>query len=65
MEVTVSVKEIKVEETGRNSLQIIITPQTKTPEETEGLKTKIRQISQVRKPAYVRTVICAYEIENV
>ena len=64
MEVTVSVKEIKVEETDRNSFQIIITPQTETPEEAEGLKTKIRQVSKIRKPAYVRAVICAYEIEG-
>jgi len=61
MEALVNVKEIGMNE---ESLQIIITPEAGTPEEAEELKKKIREISEIKEPAYIRAVITAYEIEK-
>ena len=61
MEALVDVKQIGIDE---ESLQITITPKAGTPEEAEKLKKKIREISGIKGPAYVRAVITAYEIEK-
>ena len=61
MEALIDIKEIGIDE---ESLQIRITPEAGTPEEAEELKKKIREISGIKGPAYIRAVITAYEIEK-
>ena len=61
MEALVDVKQIGIDE---GSLQITITPKAGTPQEAEELKKKIREISGIKGPAYVRAVITGYEIEK-
>jgi len=61
MEAVLDVKEIGINE---ESLQITITPKAGTPEEVEELKEKIKKISGIKEPAYIRAVITAYEIEK-
>jgi len=61
MEALIDIKEIGMDE---ESLQITITPEAGTPEKVEELKKKIREISEIKEPAYIRAVITAYEIEK-
>jgi len=61
MEALIDIKEIGIDE---ESLQITITPEAGTLEEAENVKKKIKEISKIKGPAYVRAVITAYEIEK-